>query len=72
MSVTKRKRELEAAQSAGRWEDVSNLCSEVSSFPAIFNDNYPQVGKLLSEQGKYREALYYHRKEQDVCSEQGG
>ena len=33
---------------------------------------YPQVGKLLSEQGKYREALDYHRREQKVCSEQGG
>ena len=30
MSVAKRKRELEAAQNAGRWEDVSNLCSEVN------------------------------------------
>ena len=76
MSVTKRKRELEAAQSAGRWEDVSNLCSEVScsgAFPALLNlmKCYPQVGKLLSEQGKYREALDYHRREQEVCSEQG-
>ena len=74
MSVTKRKRELEAAESAGRWEDVSNLCSEVSCahslpFSLIIN---PQVGKLLSDKGKYREALDYHRREQDVCSKQGG
>ena len=75
MSLTKRKRELEAAQSAGRWEDVSNLCSEVSCFDIgkkSIPRNHPQVGKLLCEQGKYREALDYHRREQEVCNEQGG
>ena len=31
MSVAKRKRELEAAESAGRWVEVSTLCSEVNT-----------------------------------------
>jgi len=57
MSLKKAKRDLEAAEKAGRWEDVSTHCSE--------------VGKLLSDQGKFREALDYHRREREVCSEHG-
>ena len=30
-----------------------------------------QVGKLLVEQGQVREALDYHRREQQVCESRG-
>jgi len=53
----KLERLLAAAERAADWEEVSRLCS--------------QLGKRLVEQGKYREAIDYHRREVEVCQEHG-